>query len=341
MRFLFLTLSVLLGLTVVGKLLADTEDVLSGWTAWVALGGEILRDLPLALRFMLPMTTLLAPMFTYNSFLRSGEWFAMQSVGMRPRDRLGPFLLGMALISALGYFNRSYLERWAVESSASTAAFPHRWYLLEESVLYIGPAKRTQGSPSAWSFSWQRPQEDAAAVQQPWRIERIERIPLALRKEEDWLLPQLFVYARKGLRWRTEAPRTERRPLERLPTAEPKAPDPGNWPFFVLLRQLRGQIPSTLPRQRIALALQRQIASFFTPFCLTLFAFSLIRMRPRSRRPAGEMMFAILGGTVYALSEHILTVLGDAQRISEWISAWSLNGMFLLLALLLHLRKVG
>ena len=60
-------------------------------------------DVPYWAIRVIPMATLLATLYAVTSFIRSGEWIAMQASGLEPRRILRPLLMMSAIVTGLSF----------------------------------------------------------------------------------------------------------------------------------------------------------------------------------------------------------------------------------------------
>src|SRR3989304_5669106 len=109
LKFWSMNLLALVLLVVVANLFGSLDSVFSSRAGLLRFLDDTVRSLPTVLDLLIPMTTLLATLFTFNSLGRSSELVAMQSVGMGLFRQLRPVGLVLVFVAALNYGNQNYL----------------------------------------------------------------------------------------------------------------------------------------------------------------------------------------------------------------------------------------
>jgi len=178
LKFWLLSLVALLLLVVISNLFGNLDSALSSKAGLLAFLDETVRSMPTVLDLLIPMTALLAVLFTFTGLARSSELVAMQSVGMGLYRQLRPIAFVLVMIAALDYVNQNYLFRLLQppESAHSTRNVAHQWTVLRNHIIHAsrinaGRARIADVSIFTWS-------------PEPFRLDRVERAQRVGRRVE-------------------------------------------------------------------------------------------------------------------------------------------------------------
>ncbi len=334
-KYWVICLLALLALVVVASVFGNLDNVFAGREALLAFLDETVRAIPVLLDLLIPMTVLLATMFTFNSLGQTSELVAMQSVGMGLVRQLRPICLVLVLVAALDYFNQNYLVRWADANPASVSATTERdqWHAIANRILYL---RRVEGATGrihdARVYTWS---------EGPYRLDALEHIRTAQRREDhNWRLTDIASRHRATGGWALANRDQAEREAEVFPSVEAgDAPDAHHVPFFELSARIR-QLESQGARVELyVLEWYQKTAALFAPFALAWFGTPLSLTHFRRGRASGEIMVGILGGLVFLIATETLYTLGKGGFLPPIVATWAVNGVFMLLGCLL-LRRV-
>ena len=109
LKYWVLTLLALLMLVLLANFVAAWDRVLSDWQAVLGFLESTGRAVPGVVETLLPLTVLLAAMFTFSGYARSSELTAMKLAGMGQFRLIWPMLLVLIPVGAGAYYNQNYL----------------------------------------------------------------------------------------------------------------------------------------------------------------------------------------------------------------------------------------
>lgn len=335
LKFWLLCLAALAALVVVANLFGNLDSVFSSRADLLAFLDETVRALPVMLDLLIPMTVLLATLFTFSSLGRSSELVAMRSVGVGLLRQLRPIFAVLVLIAALDYANQNYLHPFlqpADDPQAERAGDTHQWTLLRDQIVYV---RRTDPAHDriidAYVFRW---------APEPFRLERLVRARRVQRREEGpWLLHDVVTRRRDAKGWSLEQQPTLERPAEEFPDLfQQDALDAHHMPLFELSRHIR-QLESRGRRVELyELEWYQKTAALFAPFVLVWFGAPLSQAYFRQGRASGEIMVGILGGLLFLIATETVFTLGRGGFLPPLAAAWSVNAAYIVLGSALFWR---
>jgi lipopolysaccharide export system permease protein len=333
-KFWLLSLLALLMLVVVANLFGNLDDVFSGLEGLLKFLDDTLRTLPGVFDLLVPMATLLATLFTFNSLGRSSELVAMQSVGMGLFRQLRPVALVLVCVAALSYANQNYLFRLLqrADPAAAGPSFSNQWTVLRDQIIYTGRIFTGRGRiTDVHIFQWGPEPFHLVRVQRAQRIDR--------EGEGPWRLHGVVTRNLTAAGWTLERDGSLERPKEDFPDLlQRDAPDAHHMPFIELSALIRQLESLGLPVELYWLEWYQKTAALFAPFALAWFAAPLAQAHFRRGRASGEMMVGILGGLLFLLTSEILFTLGKGGFLAPLVAAWSVNIAFVALGCILMIR---
>lgn len=327
LKFWLLCLTALVALVVIANLFGNLDTVFTSREELVAFLDDTVRSVPQMLDLLIPMTVLLATLFTFSSLGRSSELVAMRSVGMGLFRQLRPIFAVLVLIAALDYANQNYLHRLLqpTDPAEERVGSAHQWTLLRNQIVYVRRVDPGRGRiADAQVFRWNT---------DPFRLDRLERARRIDRREEGpWLLHDVVTRQLGSVGWSLEQQATLERPKEEFPDLfQQDALDAHHMPLFELSRHIR-QLESRGQRVELyELEWYQKTAALFAPFVLVWFGTPLSQAYFRRGRASGEIMVGILGGLLFLIATEIVFTLGRGGFLPPLVAAWSVNVAYVLL----------
>ncbi len=335
-KYWAISLLALMLLVVVANLFGNLDNIFTSRAKLLAFAEETFRSLPIMLDILLPMTVLLATLFTFNTLARSSELVAMKSVGVGLRAQLQPIFLVLIFIAALDYFNQNYLYRMlqGAQISAGEAASTDQWRTLRDRIIYLADINSERRSISnVRIFQW---------AARPFRLLSVEHVDqISYPDSRHWVFEDVVRRDRSGEGWRLQhLPRVQRAPQEFPDVFQQDALDAHYIPFFRLYGKIR-QLASQGQRLELyELEWYQKTAAVCAPFVLVWFGTPLSQIYFRRGRASGEIMLGILGGLLFMIATEIAFTLGKGGFLHPLIAAWAVNTFYVALgcALLWRLR---
>lgn len=333
-RYWILTLSALVLFVLLADLLGSLEDVFTSWARFTAFLEDNLRSLPRILDILLPMTVLLATVFTFSALGRGSELVALRSAGMGTWRQLRPVFAVLVLIAGLDYANQNYffpLVRHE-NSGARDGGEQQHWQALDGRIYYlqrIDSADRRLGGVRIMEWD-----ED------PYRLVRFYSATRAHHTDpERWVLEDVISRRTADGLWTLERTSKLVLPAAAFPNVFlPVELDAHHMPFFDLYRKIRQLESRGRPVELYWLEWYQKTAAFFAPFLLVWFGASLSQAHHRKGRASGDIMVSLLGGLVFMIATEIFFTLGQGGYLGPVLATWSVNVLFLLFASVLMLR---
>jgi lipopolysaccharide export system permease protein len=334
LKFWLLSLLALVLLVVISNLFGNLDRALSSQAGLLAFLDETVRSMPTVLDLLIPITALLAAMFTFTGLARSSELVAMQSVGMGLYRQLRPIAFVLVMIAALDYVNQNYLFRLLQppDSANSTRNPAHQWTVLRHHIIHAGRIDAGQARIADVSiFTWNP---------EPFRLHRVERARRVERSDDgSWRLVDVVTRTLAADRWSLDRKSAEERPKEEFPDLfQQDALDAHYLPFFELSAKIR-QLESQGRRVELYwLEWYQKTAALFAPFALVWFGTPLAQSHFRRGRASGEIMVGILGGLLFLTATEIVFTLGKGGYLPPLVAAWAVNVAYVALGGLLFWR---
>ena len=354
LKFWLLCLLALVSLVIVANLFGNLDSVFTSRQALLAFLDDTLRSLPAMLDLMIPMTVLLATLFTFNSLGRYSELVAMQSVGMGFFRQLRPIFGVLILVSALDYANQNYLHRLLqrAEFTATAPSQTHQWTTQRDQIVYARRIDaRHRRIDDAMIFRWS---------EAPFRLESLQRAKAVDRADggaghpgasqagdapqqdsnpAPWRLHNVVSRTLTADGWTLQRHALEERQPEQFPDLfQRDAPDAHHMPLFELSARIR-QLESLGQRVEVyRLEWYQKTAALLAPFALVWFGMPLSQAFFRSGRASGEIMLGILGGLLFLIATEIVFTLGKGGYLPPLVAAWAVNVVYFAVGTALMLR---
>ncbi|HKJ00738.1 MAG TPA: LptF/LptG family permease [bacterium] len=335
LKYWSLCLMALVLLVIISNLFGNLDSIVTSPDGLFHFLDDTLRSLPGIFDLLLPMTALLATLFTFNSLGRSSELVAMQSVGVGLLGQLRPIGLVLVFISALVYGNQNYLFRMLqhADPAAATSADAHQWTVLRDQIIYARRVDPQRGRVTDVEIF-------TLASRPPFRLERLQRAQHVERGNDDTWRLQDVITRTLGLHgWTLNRAPTLERPRKDFPDLfQQDVLDAHHMPFFELSSRIR-QLQSQGRRVELyELEWYQKTAALFAPFALVWFGTPLAQGHFRRGRASGEIMVGILGGLLFLIATEIVFTLGKGGYLSPLLGAWAVNGAYVVLGCALMWR---
>jgi lipopolysaccharide export system permease protein len=324
LKFWSLALLAMVLMVVISNLFGNLDTVLSSPTGIFEFLEDTLRSMPMVLDLLIPMTTLLAVLFTFNSLGRSSELVAMQSVGMGLYRQLRPIAFVLIFVAALDYANQNYFFRLLqrADVGAGSREASHQWTVLRDQIVYARRLNLERGRiADVQIFQW---------APQPFHLDSVERAQSIDRVDEGpWHLRDVVTRRLGTNGWTLERRDTLERPKEDFPDLfQQDALDAHHMPLFELSGKIR-QLQSQGRRVELYdLEWYQKTAALFAPFVLVWFGTPLAQAHFRRGRASGEIMVGILGGLLFLIATEIVFTLGKGGFLAPFIAAWAVNAVY-------------
>lgn len=326
LKYWILGLAALVLLFIISNLFGNLDSILSSRAGVVRFVNDTVRSLPTVLALLIPMTTLLATLFTFNALSRTSELVAMQSAGVGLQRQLRPIGVVLIFIAALVYCNQNYFYRQLHKGDlAPRLSNLEQWTALHDQIIYADLINAAGGSiADVHIFQW---------AADPFRLQRLARVQrISRRAKGPWHLKDVVVRTRQPDRWDLQHAPSQVRPKEDFPDLFDKdVPDAHHMPLFELSSRIR-QLQSQGQRVEVyELEWYQKTAAMFAPFALVWFAMPLAQAYHRRGRASGEIMVGILGGLFFLIATQIVFTLGKGGYLSPFVAAWAVNGVYIVL----------
>ena len=324
LKFWSLSLLALLVLVIVAKLFGNLDTVFSSRAGLQQFAEDTIRSLPIILDLLVPMTVLLATLFTFNSLGRSSELVAMQSVGMGLIRQLRPIGFVLIFIAALDYANQNYLTRFLQRGDLAAAGprLSFQWTILRDQIIYARRISAERGQVTdVRIFQW---------VASPFHLQRMERVARIDRDETGrWLLHDVVTRHLEPSGWVLERQKSLDRPREEFPDLfEQDTLDAHHLPFFELSEKIRQLESQGRPVELYEVEWYQKTAALFAPFALVWFGTPLAQGHFRRGRASGEILVGILGGLLFMIATETVFTLGKGGFLTPLLATWSVNVVF-------------
>jgi lipopolysaccharide export system permease protein len=334
LKFWSTSLLALVMLVIIANLFGNLDSVFSSRAGLVQFAEDTIRSLPTILDLLIPMTALLATLFTFNSLGRSSELVAMQSVGVGLFRQLRPIGFVLIFIAALDYGNQNYLYRLLQRGDLAAAGprLAYQWTTLRDQIVYARRISTQNGRINdVRIFQW---------APLPFRLERIQRAGRVDRSETGpWLLSDVVTRRLEPTGWVLDRQATLERPREEFPDLfQQDTLDAHHMPLFELsdkIRQLESQGRAV---ELYEVEWYQKTAALFAPFVLVWFGTPLAQGHFRRGRASGEIMVGILGGLLFMTATEIVFTLGKGGFLAPIVAAWAVNAVYFALGFALLWR---
>ncbi len=322
------TLAALVTLIVIAALFGNIDEAFSSWEAFLEFLNKTVKTLPGLVESLLPMTVLLATVLTFSAFSRTSELVAMKASGMGLFRLMLPLFTVLLLVSALAYLNQNYLYRHLHEDDEANARYSiHQWRLLGSAIIYLDSADlRDKSLSGVQAFIWR---------DGPFELTQVNSLPSGRRDDQErWEFSDTIEreHGPGGWSMRQDA-RKELAPNDFPDVFKPADLDAHHTPFLDLYQEIKQRESQGQRVQVFWMEAFQKIAAVAAPFVMVLIGTPLSQFHFRRARAAGELVITLLTGLVFMVGTQILYILGKGGFVGPAPAAWSINGVFLLLAL--------
>jgi lipopolysaccharide export system permease protein len=312
----------LLGLILISALLGNVSDAFQSLPAFLRFCYETIQTLPGLMEILLPMTVLLATVFTFAGFSRTSELVAMKAAGMGFARLLRPLAGALLAICAFAYLNQNYLFRFLHPNDQLRAAEErHQWRDLGDAIVYVN---RIDPAASlvldATVFRWQ------AA---PFRMTQLTLLPEGRREPGLWTFERVRVREKQPALWTLRTAQEVRVPDAGFPDVfKPRDLDAHHLPLEDLYQEITERKSRPQPGADLMLEVLRKLAVFTAPLVMVLIGAPLSQFHFRGGRVAGEVLVTLLVGLVFMLSSEIFFILAKGGLLYPWVGALGVNLAF-------------
>lgn len=325
----------MLFLVIAANLFSHIDAVFTSKRKLVEFLGETVRSIPVILDIALPITVLLATMFTFSSLARTSELVAMRSIGMGLSRQLAPILFIVVFISALDYFNQNYLFRLldATPGRSAKLETSHAWKSRQDRIFYISNINSARRNVTGVRiFRW---------VSQPFRVVEMENIRrISQPSDGKWVYEDVVSRKYSGNEWGLSRIARLEKPEREFPNVfQQDILDAHYMPIVDLYRKIRQRESLGENVELYDLEWYQKTAALFAPFVLVWFGAPLSQSYFRQGRASGEILLGILGCLIFLVATEIFFLFGKGGFLPPLVSAWTINLVFLALGGFL-LRRV-
>ncbi|MFI5399802.1 MAG: LptF/LptG family permease [SAR324 cluster bacterium] len=324
-----------IALIVIAALLGDVNRAVHSWAAFWQFWLDTAATVPGLLEVVLPMTVLLATVFTFAGLSRTSELVAMKTAGMGYLRLLRPVLLVLVAVSACAYINQNYLFRFlAGTNTLSQGADRDQWRDIGDAIVYVGRVDPAAHRVlDATVFRW---------ALNPFRMLQVTTLPSgSLTASTSWLFSPVRIREMQNDTWTLRAVPEVALPSGGFPDVfKPSEPDSHHLPVDELYQEIAARKSRSQPTELFELEMLRKLAVVTAPWVMVLIGTPLSQFHFRSGKVAAEVLVTLLVGLVFMISSEILFILGKGGFVDDWIAALGINVLFALGGLvLLRLRR--
>jgi lipopolysaccharide export system permease protein len=324
LRYWLACLAGLLGLILISALLGNVNDAIQSLDAFLTFWLETIRSIPDLLEILLPMTVLLATVFTFAGLSRTSELVAMKTAGMGYRKLMLPLFAVLVLVTAVAYLNQNYLYNLLHDGEENRAADArHQWRDLGGSLVYVDRVDSiSRAVLNASIFRWQ------AA---PFRLAQVTVLPQGNHAAEDaWTFRGVRVREKQpGDLWTLNAVPEVQVPDVGFPDMfKPREMDAHHLPVSDLYQEIAVRKSRSQPTEAHELELLRKLAVVTAPLVMVLIGTPLSQFHFRGGRVASEVLVTLLVGLVFMIASEILFILGKGGFLPPYVAALGVNAVF-------------
>ena len=330
LRFLVLTWLVFLGLTFIGSLFGNLGVAFSSQTAFVNFLDRTMRGIPKMTEMVLPVSALLASVFTFSGLRRSAELVSFRAAGMSLSQMLFPLVIVLIPIAGIAYYSQNFLHPQLNPHDAqyTQKVIRHQWRSLPGSLYYFGAINpRNKRFSNILIYEW---------GQRPFRLLRLTQFRTGHYDEalETWVLESGSVRTHDGSQWRSAEMEQLVFPRERFPDVfRPEELNGHHIPIHQLIEEIRLKEELGQSSKNLWLEFFQKTASPFTLFLMMLIGVVLTQSGRARSRTSSEVVLSVLVGLSYWVTSEIAFVLAKGGGVSPFIGAWGINLLVLLLVL--------
>lgn len=330
LRYWLACLAGVLGLILISALLGNINDAIQSWEAFGRFWLDTARSVPGLIEILLPMTVLLATVFTFAALSRSSELVAMKASGMGYLRLMRPLFIVLLLITALAYFNQNYLYRLLhAGEELRPGDDRHQWRDLGEAIVYVDRVDSLARLVLNSSvFRWQTG---------PFRMAQVTILPEGRHTPGDsWTFKRVLVREKQADLWTFNTVPEVKVPEAGFPDVfKPSELDAHHLPVEDLYQEIAVRKSRSQPVESFVLELLRKLAVVTAPLVMVLIGTPLSQFHFRGGRVAGEVLITLLVGLVFMIGSEILFILAKGGILPLWIGALGVNAAFALGALVL------
>ena len=335
LKYWLLCLLAFFSFVTVANLLGNLEKTFSSIQGLLIFIEETLRGMPEVLDILLPMTVLLATIFTFTSFSRSSELVAMNATGIGPVGHIMPVFGVLVFVSLFAYINQNYLYIQAKKGTDRAVIVDDsvRWQASGNSVYYLGRVKPESSQiQDLLIITWRQP---FFQIQSYEAIESVEKTG-----DEQWRFSNRNGSRNLGETWSFD--HTPTGVISRADFPELLIPvqlNAHHMPRIDLYRKI-GQLESQgKPVDLYWLEIHQKLSAMLAPFVLAWFGAPFSKGHHRKGRSSGEMVLGILGGLVFVIATRIFFTMGTGMLLPPLVATWGVNVLFFAAGGLLLLRE--
>ncbi|MFI5399697.1 MAG: LptF/LptG family permease [SAR324 cluster bacterium] len=330
LRYWLACVTGVIALIVIAALVGDVNRAAQSWAAFWQFWLDTAATVPGLLEVVLPMTVLLATVFTFAGLSRTSELVAMKTAGMGYVRLLRPVLLVLVAISAFAYFNQNYLYRYLAGTNIlSQGADRHQWRDIGDAIVYVDrvdvPARRVLRSTV---FRW---------ALNPFRMFQMTTLPSGTHPPSgSWFFSPVRIREMQKDTWTLRVDPEAVLPDAGFPDVfKPSELDSHHMPIDELYQEIAVRKSRSQPTELFVLEMLRKLAVITAPWVMVLIGTPLSQFHFRSGKVAAEVLVTLLVGLVFMISSEILFILGKGGFVNDWIAALAINVLFALAGLFL------
>ena len=334
LRYLALTLFSLVALVVVAEFIGSMNRIVSSWQAFASFADETWRSVPARVEELLPISVLLATMFTFRNLSRSVELTAMKISGAGRGQLLRQVLIVIIPVAVASYLNQNYLYAYLNplgEQEAQRVDDQYQWRGFGDSLVYverIDPRRRTLKRIRVFH-----------AQKQPYRIDSFERMETGSRSKGRWRFREVARRRQHDGRWTSlQLPRTSVPKGDFPDVFKPVEPDARHMPFMEVYQEI--QLHLNQPH-RVALYQMewyQKHAVLFALFVMALIGVSITQGASQKGKGGAEIILTLVAGVVFWLLTEIFFALGKGGYLPPLLAVWAPNVFFFTVAMTHYYR---
>lgn len=314
----------------IGNLFSRLGNVFSSVEHFLLFLQETVLLLPGLVELILPITTLLATIATFNLLNRTSEMLAMRTIGMGFFQLARPVFAVVLVIALLNYLSQNYLYNWLENQFATVKTLKSLsplWKIKQDNIYYFGVRHLNSTVEQIAIFSW---------VPTPYRVSQRTMIEMGEKKENRWHLKNIrqrqFSPAQSQLQQQSEAIT----PLENFPAVSFEPPlDPHQQPLWTLFQNSIRLQQEGLDSTKHWVEFYQKLAYPFTLLIMVLIGLALSLSHSRQGKAAESMALSCLLGIFFWITNQIFIAIGNAGVLSPFLATWLSNLVFFSLALFL------
>jgi lipopolysaccharide export system permease protein len=327
-RYWFACLAAIVALVAIGALFDDIEKAFASWHEFRAFLYTTAQSLPTLLEQLLPMTVLLATMFTFSAYGRTSELVAMKAAGMGMMRLIFPLLAVLVMVSSLAYLNQNYLYRY-LHSDLDTRnrGLVRQWRSIGNAIVFlesIDPdAKVVVGVKM---FLWRK---------DPFSFSQVNTFSVGRRTDEElWRFTGAAIREQDAATWRIETSVEKDLSARDFPDVfRPAELDAHHMPLLDLYQEIQARESQGLGVELYRLEWYQKLAAMTAPWVMVLLGTPLSQGHFRRGRVTVDVLITITMGLVFMIGTEIFHILGRGGIVPVWPSVWATNIIVALLGI--------